>query len=272
MKNKLWYTAALAAAGLALAPGNVRANVPVSSSFGDLILGFEANGSPNDLEVNLGSYTQFTTATAPFTVSFGTNPSTSAAVTNLNSDLGIFGASGAWVSNTSLLWGVVGVQSTLPTTNGYDIFLSQDPNSGITLNNQAATTTRSWATDIKAVDSASGLGAYANDGYSTEAAAISTGAANSWTSFASFGTGSFATGHQVEQVDGDSALGSLNLYEVQDNGATSTPATDVGSFTLNSSGQLTFTPASVPEPSTWASIISGALFLAFFRRRGARVA
>jgi hypothetical protein len=267
MKTKLWYTAALAAAGLALSPGSVRANVPVSSSYGDLILGFEANGSADDLEVNLGSYTQFLDATAPFTVTFGINPNTSATVTNLNSDLGIFGASGAWASNTSLLWGVVGVESTLPSINGYDVFLTQDPALGTTLDDQAATTTRGWATDIKAVDGASGLGAYANDGDSTEAADIGTSAANSWTDYADYGTSGFGTGKIVEQANGDSAIGSLNLYEVAPNGSTSTPATDVGSFTLNSSGGLTFTPAAVPEPSTWVSLIGGTLFLAFFRRR-----
>jgi hypothetical protein len=41
----------------------------------------------------------------------------------------------------------------------------------------------------------------------------------------------------------------------------------VGAFTLNSSGDLTFTPASVPEPSTWFSMVLGALSLVFVRRR-----
>jgi hypothetical protein len=270
MKKNLLYSAALAT-GLILTPGRGWANVPISSSGGDLILGFEASGSPDDLEVNLGPASQFLNATSPFTVTFGLNPTTSATVTNLYSDLGIFGANGAWASNTSLLWGAVGAVSNEPTSNSFDIYLTQDPALGTSIENQGYSTTRTWATHINALDSASGLGAYSNDGYSTEAAAISTGAPNSWSS-GDPDTTSFGTQQVVEQADGDSAIGSLNLLEdvPPGNNANGSDAKNLGTFTLNSAGDLTFTPAAVPEPSTWLSLIGGGLFLALFRRHGTR--
>jgi len=261
MNSKILSTSLIAAAGLALTPGLARAT-NVTANPGDLILGFEAPGSPDDLEVDLGSASRFLTATAPFNISFGVVPGTSTAVTNLNSDLGIFGSGSAWASNTSLLWGVVGSVGNQPTSNSYNIFYTQDAVDTDGYPNPGYSGSRGDNTPInnKVV---SGLAGSAQDAYSTAAAAVDLTGGNSWTSQGfSF----------VEQQDGDPAVGStLNLFELIPGNPASGNATDVGSFTLDSSGDVTFTPAAVPEPSTWASILGGGLFLGFFRlRRGHR--
>jgi hypothetical protein len=264
MKHKLLPIAALAAAGLALTPGHLHAtNVPASS--GDLILGFEASGSPDDLEVDIGSASLYLNATAPFNVTFGVVPGTSTVVTNLNSDLGIFGSGSTWASNTSLLWGVVG--DVFLTGNKYDIFLTQDAADATSIFNPNIAASRTDATGINTLTGSQGIAGSAADAFSTEAAAVPTGNTNSWTSFSPDNTG-FGPSVPVEQSNGDHAVGStLSLYELVPTGSGN--ASVLGSFSLNGAGDLTFTPAAVPEPSTWASVLAGALFLGFFRlRRG----
>jgi hypothetical protein len=259
MNRKILPAAVIAAVGATLSPGQAWAtNVPTNP--GDLILGFEASGSSNDLEVDIGPYSQFLNATVPFQVTFGVVPGSSTVVNNLYSDLSSdFGASGAWVSNTSLLWGVVGFLSNEPASNSYDIFETQDAHDTDPIENPGYSGTRSDETPLNSV--LSGLSSSANDGFSTEAASISTGNANSWTSQGLSG---------VEQQDGDPAIGStLNLFDLVPPGSSpnGSDAADIGSFSLNSSGDLIFTPTAVPEPATWLSIIGGGLLLGLFRRR-----
>lgn len=253
-----YLSSALAVAALALPAVHARATVVPTNQVGDLVLGFEASGSADDLEVDLGPISQFVNATSAFNVTFGDVPSTSTVVTSLNSDLGIFNGSGTWQTNSALVWGLAGLT---PDSSHFNLFLSQD---AVNTTNPGTFSFGGESTPKSGIESLvgpSGLGGSANDGFSTAAAAVPTGNANSWSSF-NPSTSAFQSGIVVEQVDGDPAIGStLNLFEATPNSSGSGPATDIGSFALNSAGDLTFTPASVPEASTWAYVLGGGTFL-----------
>jgi hypothetical protein len=75
--------------------------------------------------------------------------------------------------------------------------------------------------------------------------------------------------------DGGSPIQNVNLtlgdpvafYDAKTASGTTTLAPEAGTFTLESDGDLVYTSASVPEPSTWASMIFGAASLLALRRR-----
>jgi hypothetical protein len=272
MKTKNLFVALVATVGVTLTPGLARAaepNVPVS--YGDLVLGFQLSGD-NDLLVDIGPYTQYVNATSAFNVTFGLVPAdqsgAGSTVTNLANDLTtVFGA--GWASNTGsslLQWGVAGkngVTNIFLTQDALNATIPQDPG------NSVATT---YASTVQSLYN--GLGGDPSTVNSTKAASVLSSAANSWTSF-SPGSNAFGSGLDTEQIAGsdgptDSTLTLLELVNNGTRGGDGQPATDIGSFTLNGAGDLTFTPAAVPEPSTWVSIIVGVLSLGFFRRRGLR--
>jgi hypothetical protein len=273
MKPTLLPAALVAAAGFALAPGHARAqsSTHVSVNTGtDLYLGFEESGNGNNLIVDLGADTLFLDATAAFTVQFGAIPAgqtgAGTAVYSLSADLS--SNFGSWASSsgaTALKWGVVGDDENGPNTL---LFVSRDslnPNVPI---NASYNNIGIYADDV---DSLGGtLSTDFSTVNSTEAASVpataTTGQPNSWSSFNPY-TNAFGTGLDIEQSPGDGPLSTLNLFEEIPNENGGGAATDVGFFTLASNGDLTFTPASVPEPSTWLSLIGGAFFLGFLRRR-----
>ncbi|MGA3169509.1 MAG: PEP-CTERM sorting domain-containing protein [Chthoniobacteraceae bacterium] len=263
MKKSLLSAALAAAAGLILVPSLARAVEPdVTGSDGDLILGFQLSGE-NDLEVDIGSLNTYLDATSAFPVTFGvvpadqTNPGTT--VTSLNADLTAnFGA--GWNSNSLLFWGLAGAV-------GNTVFLSQDSANSNIPQRQTLNGADTTSGDINNTLLAS-LKESPSTTNSTEAASILTSAAGSWDSFTP-ATEAFDTGFNIEQAGDDTATDStLILWELAANGRNGGGnGVDIGSFTLNNSGDLTFTPAVVPEPSTWLSLISGALFLGLFQLR-----
>ena len=97
------------------------------------------------------------------------------------------------------------------------------------------------------------------------------GGNNSWQGFEDNSNGiAFASGRVIEQPLSGSFNGPTNsVLDLFQLGNTNTAGTYIGSFSLNSAGQLQFT--NVPEPSTWAALASGAAFLTMFRRRSNRV-
>lgn len=259
MKKRI-LPATLAAAGLALAAGPLHAEPNVPYSSGDVILGFQLSGD-NDLEVDIGPYSSFLNATTPFNINFGVIPAdqtgAGATVTSLNADLTAnYGSS--WASS-ALQWGVVG-------NNGSTIFLSQDAADPDIPQRPSTSNAGVFSGDIESLGD--GLGTSPSTINSTKTASVATGAANSWDSFTPSSDG-FETGLDIEQQDGHGATTSaLNLFELAPNGRNGGGnGQDIGSFALNNSGDLTFTPEAVPEPSTWLSVIAGALLLVFARRR-----
>jgi hypothetical protein len=234
-----------------------------------LILGLQLSGS-NDLEVDIGFLGTYLNATSPFDVTFGAVPSgqpnAGATVTNLNADLrSNFGA--GWDSNSLLFWGLAG---TGTGSSSNTVFLTVDSDNSNIPQREATSGANATSSDIDSLILA--LSESPSTTNSTKAASILTTAAGSWDSFDP-ATQAFNTGFGIEQLDGvDTATDStLNLWELAPNGRNGGGnGTDIGSFTLNDSGQLFFTPAAVPEPSTWVSVAGGALILAFLRFRRQR--
>jgi hypothetical protein len=273
MKPILLPAALVAAAGLALAPGHARAqsSTKVSVNTGtDLYLGFEESGNGNNLIVDLGADTQFLDATAPFTVQFGAIPTgqagAGAAVTSLSTDLS--SNFGSWASSsgvTALKWGVVGDDENGPLTL---LFVTRDSLNPTAPINASNNNIGLYAGNVDSLGST--LSTDFSTDNSTEAAGVpatpTTGQPNSWSSFAPY-TNAFGTGLDIEQSPGNGPLSTLTLFEEIPTTNGGGAATDIGSFTLASNGDLTFAPASVPEPSTWLSLIGGGLFLGFLRRR-----
>jgi hypothetical protein len=267
MKNiKILPAGLLAAAAFASLTPQVRAQSTVSTKPGDLVLGFQLSGD-NDLEVDLGSASTFLSDTSVTPLTFGVIPvgqtGAGSTVTSLNADL-TANYGGSWASSTSLLWGAAGAIST---SSSYDVFFTRDsslsgfPNPGNSGASEDASPINSLVT---------GLGGLESTNNSTVTASLSSSATDAWSTFDP-GTTAFSTAYDIENTNGTTAVAdSLTLWELVPSGRNpnGSTATDVGSFALNNSGDLTFTPASVPEPSTWASIIVGALSLVFFRRRG----
>jgi hypothetical protein len=274
--KKLIIPAALLAAGLAILPGRARAQsttkVSVDEVNGtDLYLGFEESGNANDLQVDIGTESQYLNATSPFTVSFGLIPSgepgAGTPVTSLLTDLNSIFTTGWSTSSgaTALKWGITG-----DNENGAAIllFFSQDSANTVIPTNPLTANAASYSSKID------DFGYYLSTDFSTvnssEAASVPATASQTnpgtWSSF-NPSLGAFGTGLDIEESPGDGPLSTLNLYEETSSANGGGKAEDVGSFSLASDGDLTFTPAAVPEPSTWASIISGAFLLGYFQRR-----
>jgi len=265
MKKSLLF-AALIAASLSLAPTLALATEPnVSGTTGDLILGFQLSGH-NDLEVDLGPLNTFLDAASAFPVTFGLVPADQAGaggtVTSLNADLTAnFGA--GWNSSSSLLWGAIAAE-------GNTIYLTVDSNNPVP-QRPATTGANVIESNVNGSLIDDGLLVSPSTVNSTKAASIPTTTDDAFTTFDP-STNAFQSGLNIEEAPGDTATGSdLDLYELVPSHNGGGNGVDVGSFALNGSGDLTFTPAAVPEPSTWISIVSGTLFLGLFRlRRRAR--
>jgi hypothetical protein len=272
--KKLIIPAALLAAGFTILPGHARAQSSTlvsEDANGDLFLGFEESGNANDLEVDIGSDSKYLDATTPFTVSFGVIPTGQAgagtSVTSLFADLNSIYTTGWSTSSgvTALKWGVAGDdESGSPNL----LFFTQD---SANPNRPINPTTQSANNDEDNIDTFSYyLSLDDSTVNSTEAASVPAATSGdnpaTWSSFDP-STGAFGTSLNIEQSPGDGPLSTLNLYEEKPSANGGGSATDIGSFSLASDGDLTFTPAAVPEPSTWASIISGVFLLGYFQRR-----
>jgi len=266
MIKKIPPAAIALAASLALAAGHARAQSStfVSTNDGtDLYLGFQESGD-SDLIADIGSYTQFVNAVAPFTIQFGVIPTgqtgAGTAVYSLLADLNNNFTS-SWTSSTTLKWGVIGDdENDSPNL----LFVTQDGSSSSKApNNPGSQQTAQIQDKIETFDT------YLGDDFSTvhssETASVTSASANSWTSFTPGGPSAFDTGLNIEQGPGDGPLSTLNLYAANNTG--SGTATDLGTLSLATNGEITFTPESVPEPSSWLSILGGALFLGLFRLR-----
>jgi hypothetical protein len=65
----------------------------------------------------------------------------------------------------------------------------------------------------------------------------------------------------------NNGAGTSDLYQSNPGNHNTQSATYLGNYSLSAGGSLTFNPAAVPEPSTWAMVGSGALALLALRRR-----
>ena len=269
MKIKTMVVSALLFAGASVA-------AHAQAAYGDLILGFELAGNTTNLEVDLGSVSSF----------IGTAPGTYSIVTGLGTDLSSTYGSG-WNTNSNLNLGVVGSTSG---TSGFAGQLKRTlwvTSSGTAYSQSVASLYAGANSNISALYGQSAAeGAFGGVSVSSSPAdliqttafsgttqGILTGTtlAGSWTSQEATGGSGFSipiTSGAVLEAAMNSSGGTVTneLYMLNPG---SGPATDLGTFSLNSSGDLTFTALSViPEPSTYAMILGVfALGFVMLRRR-----
>lgn len=249
---------------------------------GDLFVGFRRSGTANTLAVNVGSARQFLTpaqggtnaSSDPFKVRFGVVPGTSTTVTNLSADLAAVFTSG-WTNNpaggtgTGVRWGVVGFTGN-----------SSSAISGYTARTLFVTRARTAPTtptvippdrlDIGDFDGFSsaftsfvqgvGGGSFKNQFSTVNSSAAYIGAAsdaNNWgTRINESSEGSFGLGanYEVEQTFGPNSGPTDSVLDLWISPAelstTVTTNTFLGTFTLSTAGELTFTPAAAFAPPT----------------------
>jgi hypothetical protein len=251
MKMNKLTVAALALAAISLASTAASAQT-VSVGANDLILGFQVpsgTGAAYNLEVDLGSYTNFTASTPTLTLS-------QLSVADLVSTFG-----SSWA--TTVTWSVAGDN----TASGFDM----------------------TSTQLVKTNSQGGLaGAFGQIGSLNSTLAQQAPTANSASSAiiggspaASAVPGSYTAtemgnGYGFVPTAEQTGAGSDELYSFTPQSQTGSGinktfpyALDLGTFSLSSAGVLTFTgsAAAVPEPSAYALGICAALLFLVLRRR-----
>jgi len=250
----------LALASVTLLTSAVHAQT-VTSSLGDVILGFRATGGTGggvNLEVDLGSISNFYN---------GANSGLTLPGLAVQDLIDTYGAN--WGSRTDLFWGAAATDgnaqndpngklaSTLWATGVPGNAVPLDGSSGL----QSPGATRIAALYHGFIGSLNGSGSTSN---SSVAASIANSASGSWSSQE---TGGNSFGYFSPKIDGQgSSVGILNLYELQP--STDFPrdtATDIGTLVLTQNG-LSF--EAVPEPSAGVLVALGlGMSITLFRRR-----
>jgi hypothetical protein len=232
---------------------------------GDLILGFQSTSSTNVYEVDLGAASQFIGVSSPLTFDLSTS--------DLSGTQYGFGSSWATSTSNPVQWGLISATSASSGT----LFTSWN-----TFASAPAARTHaqqgSIGTDVIAL-----YNDFNNSTTVTPGSTVSLPAGSDQTSdvdsFAYLENNApnfkFGTGVNASQLDYNSDdsvpaadAGVLDLYELTDNGSSGTEAGDLlGTFSLASNGDLTFTAESVPEPSSWVLLGLGGLALVWNVRR-----
>jgi hypothetical protein len=259
--NKLIVSAALALAGVTFLQ-------IASADEPDLILGFQtagATGSSINYEVDLGSALQFTSLEntgAQISLSgTGTAGYGAISVTALQADYG---------SGTS--WTTDGVQFGVAGTFNVGVGTSAQTNEYYITDASLTNLPARQPNEAGGSDAIDNLYTGYDDGTTTagtNAVNVATSINGSYTSVAGAnGNYSNSFSYLTQANIPSSGTVSLNLYDAAQ-GSSGTPATLVGTFTLDSSGDLSFTAtaASVPEPSTYALLAIGALGAFLVSRR-----
>lgn len=279
----------LAAAALASLTGSAQA---LTSNPGDLFLGFNEPGVSSDYLVDLGPASYFLSlAQSPGTTDITTSDYSGAGLGNIADDLStVFGTS--WYANsttqgTNLQWGIAGSTETklqspvlgLPNDTLFFTVGEVTPGSGSTGPQAFSTNAQNNATTriINGLAIAyNGLSATGSSPFGAiEATSGPDTVSNNWGSY-NPGSEAFGEDNNIEQPTSGTSIGptnsQLDLYELEPTDAGgSANGTELGDFTLSNSGQLEFTSAAVPEPSTYATVGLGAALLLLFRRRTRKV-
>jgi hypothetical protein len=266
MKKITLFKGALAFAAASVIGASAHAQLTTAQ--GDMIFNMYSTAGPGtayDYEVDLGNFSKFLAGGADATGSPVTLSDVS--ITDISGSVAGQGFGANWDTDGDVIWSVIGSQSNSSTRNGvagHTIFatdgnvLANFSTGTVNLSNNIATYQSDITLDgINPTANSGGEGIFDGSGDDGEYTDASGGAAPFF-------------GYLPQQFE-TTANGttSVALYESL-NANTNGNATDLGTFTLSSSG-LTF--QSVPEPSTWATVIVGAITLigfgGFRRRRSA---
>lgn len=236
-------TILLAALGLALVP-----TVKASTGY-DLLVGFTqqgANSSGTDYLLDLGSFVNYP----------GASLITSGETWNLGTALAAQG-----FSLTSVQWGVIGDANASDGASPEVTYFTTSGMAPLNINGQTAyTAVQSSVNSILTDFGADGQTTFTAPG---QTATPGASGQNSWNEQTVNGT----LGSQLKNTYGSpNVTGETSdvLWQVNDN---NTAPIDLGSFTLDSSGTLTFTAAPVPEPGTLGLLSLGGLLVLAWRYR-----
>jgi hypothetical protein len=257
--NKL-TVAALALVSMGFAATAASAQT-VTTTPGDLILGFEItaapNASPTDLEIDLGPESQFI-ATSTINLS---------SKLNVNDLISTFGAT--WSSNVAGVGASWGAAADIPGGTGFNANNLILTSTAAKPNGVSYSTLHGYYGDISGLtnnsDSINGkpVAGTSSSALLGNSGAPASGIADSWTSQRGNLTG---LNQNIEQT----GAGTDELYEYIGNGTAAQSSTvDLGTLTLSPTGALTFTgsAAAVPEPSAYALGICAVLLFIVLRRR-----
>ena len=258
--------AALAAAGLVTGATRAQAqSATISSNSPDLLLGFRVadgatgTGANTNLELDLGhTAAQLLTAAG----GFRSGGSVTLGGTGFQQDLSASDLSTAFGSNWASLtsgggkveWSVFGAN-----TNTNEFWIT----------NTATFARSTSSTQVGIVQEMENVYAGLTGSVSTansDEDYIDTNASGDGNSYTSAITNA-ESGDNWEYSFGPSetVVGNNSLVGLYDSPVGTGNATQIGAFSLGNTGTLTFT--AVPEPSTWATIVLGAMSLLAFRRR-----
>jgi PEP-CTERM motif len=264
MKNHLLM------AGLALAAALTvpQAHATVSANPGDLILAFRTNDGAvqDDLEVDLGPFSQFTGLAAGTVLNLNLN-GTYYGTTRGLSAADLQTVFPGWNTLTDLVWSVAG--QTGAGASSKDLYATFTPADGATVSQKAGSVQNTAAARLSTLQG--GL-----DGFDSLASPQAAEVPVSLTSNGNYsgairGTGATTKDYayftpSTEALVNDSGDSTLDLFQEIHGG--SGAGTDLGTFDLNNSGTFTFTAASaVPEPSTYAAVLMGGAVLLLAGRR-----
>ena len=271
--NKLTKVAMLGLVAASLASASALAQDVVANST-DLVLGFQitdgsGTGSASDLEVDLGSSANFTTATTTLTLG-------QLSVADL---IATYGSN--WATRGDLTFGVAGVTGNAAAEQ-FDVTNTQavldSTQSGLTVpHNQIGNL-------VNTLESATQTANSAQAGVIGNSTAPATGIGNSWSNLVGNGNGNgnaadfgyFNPIGSTEVNTGGNGIitdTQLDLYQLTaqtGRNATTTPAEELGYFDLSSTGVLTYTgidAQAVPEPSAYALGICAVLLFLVLKRR-----
>ncbi len=256
--TKKLLAALLALAGIALGTPSARAVLVDDWVSGDLIIGFRASGgqgATTSYLINIGSRTQYTSATSAFDLNIG----------DIGADLAAtYGAT--WFDRTDLLWSVFGAtDSVAPTLYASRARSSLGTQSNPWPSESSATVRTGTKNAILAVTTQFNLlDATANSAHAALQTNSGTAGSYNWQVTANSGTdfGSQSQWTNIEGVFGPSSTRALDYYSI------SSATTFRGVFSIDNTGQISFN--AVPEPSTYALLaIAGTFFMVFLRRHRA---
>lgn len=265
-----------------------------SYAAGDLLLSFRDTGgyvnaagtaTTETYVVDLGNVSTVTSA--------GTHVLNSAvvgnAIGNIAADLAnVFGAQ--WYNDPNLFWNISAVTGTVSNKTLYTT--AQNPSTPWSSSNPVSPWGNNGSYVQASINSAAGLVGGIGNGYNNQTSATSNFGAvqvlgsnaqsyNTYVPASAGGTGANLLSTDKTQFlslltgsnEGNSATGittnSLELYSINNAGGS---GLDVGTFSINNSGQVTFSVGAVPEPGRASLLALGVGLLALRRRRKANAA
>jgi len=242
-------------------------SVASAAPTGDLILGFRdtVNNPTTNAQFDLGSVSLFSTG--------GTYATGGTVDTGINAGSLLSSTYGSgYASDNALLWGVVGTNGQ---ATGQRVLYVSAAATGAT----GAPSSAAWPVASKTSQATQAASFISVAGTTTTGGSntIGTGTANSWSN--KEGTSSVAFGaYNTALFEAKSGSGFADLYvlDPQTTGpGVGSPGAWLGTFSISAAnGDVLFTTAAIPEPSTYAAILGVATlgFAALRRRKQALVA